>query len=166
RVNAVGGAMLFPKGVDHGLNPPAGRTTVAWTPAANTLRAELFTQGLAVGTGNGGSTGWRIETVINPFGEEHRPAYSIDPAGNVTALYQTEPLLDEFGDPVIALIADASGGSLPIVTHRFVTDESDDRIPLAVGTGRAIGPGIYFRLEGGFSGQTSPSVVGGLKFDL
>jgi hypothetical protein len=102
-----------------------------WTPAANTLRAELFTQGLAVGIGNGGSTGWRVETVINPFGEQQRPAYGIDPAGNVTALYQTEPLLDEFGAPIIALIADASGGSLPIVTHQFITDESGDRIPLA-----------------------------------
>ncbi|PSR17676.1 hypothetical protein C8255_11315 [filamentous cyanobacterium CCP3] len=137
-----------------------------WTPAANTLRAELFTQGLALGRGSGGETGWRLEAVISPFGEEQRPAYGYDLSGNLTALYQTEPLLDEFGEPVMALVADASGGSLPIVTHRFITDEAGDRIPLTVGTGRAIGPGIYLRLEDTFSGQTSPSVIGGLKFDL
>ncbi|MGG6241329.1 hypothetical protein ACQ4N7_22115 [Nodosilinea sp. AN01ver1] len=137
-----------------------------WTPAANTLRAELFTQGLALGRGSGGETGWRLEAVINPFGEEQRPAYGYDPSGNLTALYKTEPLVDEFGEPVMALVADASGGSLPIVTHRFITDEAGDRIPLTVGTGRAIGPGIYLRLEDAFSGQTSPSVIGGLKLDL
>ncbi|MBE9156747.1 DUF4114 domain-containing protein [Nodosilinea sp. LEGE 06152] len=137
-----------------------------WTPAANTLRAELFTQGLALGRGSGGETGWRLEAVINPFGEEQRPAYGYDPSGNLTALYKTEPLVDEFGEPVIALVADASGGSLPIVTHQFITDEAGDRIPLTVGTGRAIGPGIYLRIEDAFSGQTSPSVIGGLKFDL
>lgn len=137
-----------------------------WTPAANTLRAELFTQGLALGRSSDGDNGWRVESVVNPFGEQQRPAYGYDLSGNLTALYQTEPLVDEFGEPVIALVADASGGSLPIVTHQFITDEAGDRIPLTVGTGRAIGPGIYLRLEGGFSSQVSPSVVGGLKFDL
>jgi len=138
-----------------------------WTPAANILRAEVFMRGIVIGQShNNGDTGLRAEAVFNPFGEEQRPAYGFDLAGNPTPLYQTRPLLDEQGNPVYAMIADASGQSIPVVNYEFVYDDAGQRIPQTVGTGRALGPGVYVRIEQLFNSQNGPTVVGGLKFDL
>jgi hypothetical protein len=124
-------------------------------------------RGIVIGQSHdSGDTGLRAEAVFNPFGEEQRPAYGFDLAGNPTPLYQTRPLLDEQGNPVYAMIADASGQSIPVVNYEFVYDDAGQRIPQTVGTGRAVGPGVYVRIEQLFNNQNGPTVVGGLKFDL
>jgi len=107
-------------------NPP-------WTPAANALRAELFTQGTVIGEGNdGAATGWRVEGIFNPFGEQHRPAYGVDLAGNVTPIYQTQPALGADGQQLVTLLADAFGNSIPVDTDQFVLDEAGERISKTV----------------------------------
>ena len=63
-------------------------------------------------------------------------------------------------------LADASGNSLPTVTHQFIPDDAGDRIPLSVDIGRALGPSLYLRLGEIFDRRTSPSMIGGLTFDL
>ncbi|WOD39976.1 hypothetical protein [Nodosilinea sp. E11] len=138
-----------------------------WTPAANVLRAELFTQGTVIGQGQGGAaTGWRVEALFNPFGEQQRPAYYYNLANRLTPIYQTVPLLDESGDQVMTQLANADGQPLPVGTYQFVYDEAGDRILETVGTGRPVGPGIYLRVEDEFNRDGGLSVFGGIKFDL
>ncbi|MGF1570222.1 MAG: hypothetical protein ACFCVD_19485 [Nodosilinea sp.] len=138
-----------------------------WTPAANTLRLEAFIRGSVVGQGtDGGNVGWRAEAVFNPFGEEQRPAYMFDEVGTLTPIYQTTPLFDADGNPASALVADASGQSVQVATHEFVLDEQGQRVLQTVGTGRAVGPGIYLRIEDLFTNDVGPALIGGLKFDL
>jgi hypothetical protein len=137
-----------------------------WTPAANTLRAELFTQGTVIGGGNdGAATGWRVEAIFNPFGEQQRPAYGVDLAGNVTPIYQTQPALDANGQQLVTLLANASGHSIPVDTYQFVLDEAGERIPKTVGTGTPIGPGAYLRLEDIFR-EDGMTLEGGLTFNF
>ncbi|PSN16278.1 hypothetical protein C7293_03480 [filamentous cyanobacterium CCT1] len=137
-----------------------------WTPAANVLRAELFTQGTTIGQGRGGDTGWRVEAVFNPFGEQQRPAYRYNLANRLAPIYKTTPLLDENGDQVVTLLANADGQPLPVETYEFVYDETGDRIIETVGTGEPVGPGVYLRVEDVFNGDSGLSIFGGLKFDL
>lgn len=137
-----------------------------WTPAANVLRAELFTQGTVIGQGQGGTTGWRVEAVFNPFGEQQRPAYRYNLANRLTPIYKTVPLLDESGDQVVTMLADANGEPLPIETYQFAYDEAGERIIETVGTGQPVGPGVYLRVEDEFNRDGGLSIFGGLKFDL
>lgn len=138
-----------------------------WTPAANTLRAEVFLRGTVLGRRDGGAdAGWRTELVFNPFGEEQRPAFYYDPQGNVTPIYQTAPVLDEAGQPVFALIENVNGEVVEVATNQFIRDEAGELVQDTVGTGVSRGPGLYLRLEGLFDNNDSTSVIGGLKFDL
>ncbi|NJL49346.1 MAG: hypothetical protein HC929_20240 [Leptolyngbyaceae cyanobacterium SM2_5_2] len=99
--------------------------------------------------------------------EAQRPAYGFDLAGNPTPLYQTRPLVDEQGNPVYAMIADASGQSLQVVNYEFVYDDAGQRLPQTVGTGRALGPGgLRAGSSNCLTAKNGPTVVGGLKFDL
>ncbi|MDB9526050.1 hypothetical protein PN498_08635 [Oscillatoria sp. CS-180] len=138
-----------------------------WTPAANTVRAELFAQATVLGRENTReTTGWRVEAVINPFGEEHRPAYSYDQDGTLTPIYQTQLVLDEDGNPVMAAVTDASGQPMEVETSEFVLNEAGERIPQTVGTGRPVGPKVYLRVEDVFARDEGVLVDGGLTFDF
>jgi hypothetical protein len=138
-----------------------------WTPAANTLRAELFVRGTVLGQrDDSADAGWRTELVFNPFGEEQRPAFTYDAAGHVIPLYRTEPVLDAAGQPVYELIETANGEMVEVATNQFLRDEAGALIQETVGTGISRGPGLYLRLEGLFTGNQNTSVIGGIKFDL
>jgi hypothetical protein len=138
-----------------------------WTPAANTLRAELFVRGTVIGQrNNGADAGWRTELVFNPFGEEQRPAFFYDQDGNVTPIYKTEPVLDAAGQPVYEQIETVAGDMVEVATNQFVRNEAGELIQDTVGTGVSRGPGLYLRLEGLFTGNQGTSVIGGIKFDL
>ena len=138
-----------------------------WTPAANTLRAELFLRGTVLGQRDGGAdAGWRTELVFNPFGEEQRPAFAYDREGNVTPVYQTEPVLDDAGQTVYEDIETVTGDTIQVATNQFIRDEAGELIQATVGTGVSRGPGLYLRLEGLFTGDQDTSVIGGIKFDL
>jgi uncharacterized protein (DUF736 family) len=138
-----------------------------WTPAANTIRAELFVRGTVLGQRDGGSNlGWRTELVFNPFGEQQRPAFSYDESGAVTPIYQTEPVLDAAGQPVYELIETVNGDTIQVATNQFIRDEAGELLQASVGTGVSRGPGIYLRLEDLIDDNTSLAVIGGIKFDL
>ncbi|MGF1568106.1 MAG: DUF4114 domain-containing protein [Nodosilinea sp.] len=138
-----------------------------WTPAANTLRLEAFVRGSVLGQGlDSGNFGWRAEAVFNPFGEQQRPAHTFDLTGNLVPVYQTQPLVNENGEPVFSELADASGQPIQVATHEFVQTEAGERVVQMVGTGRAIGPGVYLRVEDVFDSREGLAVIGGLEFDL
>ncbi|MEO1068606.1 MAG: hypothetical protein AAFW95_05725 [Cyanobacteria bacterium J06638_6] len=138
-----------------------------WTPAANTIRGELFVRDTVIGQGDDGAdVGWRTELVFNPFGEEQRPAFYYDPQGQAIPIYQTEPVFDAAGQPVYEEITTATGEVVAVATHQFILDETGEQIQQTVGTGVSLGPGFYLRLEDLFTDNNSISVIGGLKFDL
>ncbi len=134
-----------------------------WTTAANTLRTELFLRDSVFGRSDSGSdTGIRAEAVFHPFGEVQRDAYQLDTAGNVLPVYQTEPVFDEQGAPVMDMLTDENGVSVEVARHQFVLDEAGDRIIEQVGTGKAKGPGAYVRVENTFD-DGDVEVAGGLQ---
>ena len=136
-----------------------------WTPAANTLRAELFTQETVFGRSSSSDTdlGWRAELMFHPFGEVRREGFQYDEAGELVPLYQTEPVMEN-GQRVVDLLAAPDGTTVEVPVNRFVLDENGDRIPLKVGTGRSKGPGLYVRVEGDFDDGDETFVDGGLQF--
>jgi hypothetical protein len=84
-------------------------------------------------------------------------------------IYQTESLsmkLDEVGQPVVVLITDREVNPLAVNTYDFVLDEAGDLIPATIGTGRAIGPGVYLRLQDVFDGDEALSLEGGLTYNF
>lgn len=134
-----------------------------WTPAANTLRAELFARDTVFGrSSNDSETGWRAELMFYPFGEERREGYQYNEAGELIPLYQTEPVMEN-GQQVVELLAAADGTTIEVPVNRFVLDENGDRIPLKVGTGRSKGPGVYVRIEDAFDDGDSAAIDGGLQ---
>lgn len=136
-----------------------------WTPAANTLRAELFARNTVFGRGNSGTpVGLRAEVVFHPFGEVQREAYQYDEAGNVVPIYATEAVMDADGQPMKKMLADENGQAVELAVNRYAVDEGGDRIAQTVGTGRAKGPGIYLRLEDIFSDDDGMEIAGGLQF--
>ncbi len=140
-----------------------------WTAAANTLSAELFARDTVIGRSslNGTEVGLRAEVVFHPFGEVQREAYQYDEAGNVVALYQTETVIDANGKPVVQMLSDSTGKAIELPVNQFVQDQSGDRVPQLVGTGRSAGPGIYLRVENLLSGGTGgTTVAGGLEFSF
>ncbi|MEM6450617.1 MAG: hypothetical protein AAF703_09920 [Cyanobacteria bacterium P01_D01_bin.105] len=135
-----------------------------WTPAANTLRAELFAQETVFGRSSDDSDfGWRAELMFYPFGEVSREGFQYDEAGNLVPLYQTEPVMEN-GEQVVDLLTAADGTVVGVPVNQFVLDENGDRIPQKVGTGRSKGPGVYVRVEGEFDGDDDTVVNGGLQF--
>ncbi len=148
---AIGGVMNF------------GNTP--WTPAANTLRAELFGRDTVIGRGGDGSeVGWRAAAIFHPFGEKREEAYQYDETGAVSAIYETEPVLDANGDQVVEVLTGPDGETVEMPVNRFVLDENGDRIPQMAGTGRSKGPGVYLRVEDSFDDGDSVAFDGGLQF--
>ena len=137
-----------------------------WTIAANTARAELFYRDTVFGdSATGSETGVRAEVVFHPFGERQRDAYQYDEAGNVIAIYQTEPVLDENGNRAIATLTNDSDETVEVAVNQFVLDESGERIPQRVGTGKPKGPGAYLRLENVFD-NSDTEIAGGLQLSF
>lgn len=135
-----------------------------WSPAANTVRAELFARDTVLGRSSRESeTGWRAEVIFHPFGEVTKEAYQYDSAGNVVPVYKTEPVMDGNQQLIEMLVAD-DGEAIALPVNRFALDESGDRIAQEVGTGRAKGPGVYVRLEDAFSDGNGALIAGGIQF--
>ena len=136
-----------------------------WTPAANTLRAEVFAQETVFGRDNDDSDfGWRAALTFYPFGEVRREGYQYDEAGELVPLYETEPVMEN-GEQVVDMVEAADGTMVEVPVNRFVLDDNGDRIPLKVGTGRSDGPGLYVRVEGAFDDNDDGTTVdGGLQF--
>ncbi len=138
-----------------------------WSPAANTVRAELFLRETVLGRGGDGSeAGWRAEVRVHPFGEQQREAHRYDQAGNVVPLYKTEPVLDADGRPVIDQLIAKGGKAIALAVNRFVTDEAGDRLAQMVGTGRSKGPGFYARIQDIWNDGESVRVDGGIQFSF
>ncbi|MBE9103011.1 hypothetical protein [Vacuolonema iberomarrocanum] len=137
-----------------------------WSPAANTVRAELFVRDIVIGRGNGSETGWRAELVFHPFGEQQRAAFQYDEAGNVVSVYQTEPMLDADGRQVVETLTAEDGTVVTVPVNQFVLDEAGDRIVQTTGTGRPNGPGFYLRVEDVFSDDERDMFAGGIQFDF
>ncbi|MGC1305701.1 MAG: hypothetical protein WA885_00620 [Phormidesmis sp.] len=138
-----------------------------WTTAANTVRTELFFRDAVFGrSANGSETGIRAEVVFHPFGEVRRDAHLYDESGNVLPVYQTEPVLDDSGEPVIETLTGENGETVALVTNQFVLDEAGDRIPQQVGTGKAKGPGAYLRIENVFDDDDGLEFAGGIQLSF
>ena len=137
-----------------------------WTAAANTVRAELFVRDTVFGRSSGTETGVRAEAVFHPFGEVRRDAYQYDAAGNAVAVYQTVPVVDATGQPLVETVTGADGTTVEILINQFVVDEAGDRLAQQVGTGRSQGPGVYLRLEDVLSDGESMVVAGGIQFSF
>ena len=139
-----------------------------WTPAANTVRAELFFRDTVIGRGGSGSeTGWRASLMFHPFGERQREAYQYDEFGNVVPLYKTEAVRDANGVQVMEEVVAADGSRVMLPVNRFVIDElTGDRIPQTVGTGRSQGPGLYVRAQDTWDDDDSLAVDGGVQLSF
>ncbi|MFK8186154.1 MAG: hypothetical protein AB8B99_22495 [Phormidesmis sp.] len=136
-----------------------------WTPAANTLRAELFAQETVFGrsSDNDSDFGWRAELTFYPFGEVRQDGYQYDADGNVVPIYKTEPVMED-GQQVMETLTAADGTTVEMPVNQFVLDENGDYVPEKVGTGRSDGPGLYVRVEGEFDNGDDTVVNGGLQF--
>lgn len=139
-----------------------------WTPAANTLRAELFARDTVFGRQTDGSSdvGWRTEVVFHPFGEVRREAFQYDAAGNVVPVYQTQALLDASGKQVMETLTDANGNPMEMPVNEFMLDESGELMAQMVGTGQPKGPGVYLRVEDAFDDGESVLFAGGVQFSF
>lgn len=135
-----------------------------WTPAANTLRTELFVRGTTIGQCHDqDDAGLRAEIVFHPFGEEQRPAYEYDISGNLVPIFQTEPVRDRNQSVMHELVETVDGELIQVPVNQFVYDDNGERIPETVGTGRTPGPGIFLTLEELLTDDDGPTVVGGLQ---
>jgi hypothetical protein len=137
-----------------------------WSPAANTVRAEVFVQEVIFGRGDGAETGWRAELVVHPFGEKQGAAFQYNEAGQVVPVYQTEPLLDADGTQVLHTLAGEDGTAVAVLAHQFLLDQAGDPMAQMVGTGQPRGPGLYLRVEDVFSGDSATRLAGGIQFDF
>lgn len=138
-----------------------------WTAAANTLRAELFLQDTVFGRGRSGTeVGWRAEVLFHPFGEARRDAYQYDAAGNAIALYQTEPMVDSAGNPMMEAVEDVNGNLVMVAMNQFKLDDSGNRIAQQVGTGTPNGPGVYLRVQDSFDDNDGVVFAGGLELSF
>ncbi len=138
-----------------------------WTAAANTVRAEVFYRDTVFGRDSSDSDlGVRGEVVFHPFGEVKRDAYQVDAAGDVIPVYQTEPVVDADGNPVVETATSEAGESVAIALNQFVLDENGDRIAQRVGTGKARGPGAYLRVENVFDSGSGVEVAGGIQLSF
>jgi len=134
-----------------------------WSAAANTVRAEIFTRGLAFGQQSNIRTGWRSEVVFHPFGEVQRQAFQYDEAGNTVPVYQTESVLMADGSPLTETITMSDGNVMEVAVNQFVTNEEGARFTQSVGTGRAKGPGVYLRLEDILDDDDDLSIAAGFQ---
>lgn len=138
-----------------------------WTPAANTVRAELFARDTVFGRGgNGSEVGWRAEAIFHPFGEVQREAYQYDSVGNVVPVYQTQAVVDTDGEQVMEMRVGPDGEEVEIPVNDFRLDELGERILETVGTGLSKGPGVYLRVEDAFDDDDSMLFAGGVKFNF
>ena len=138
-----------------------------WTPAANTLRAELFLRDTLIGrSSREAQTGWRAALTFHPFGEQQQQAYQYDESGEAVPLYKTEPVLDEAGNQLVEQRVTADGKEVLLPVNRFALDSSGQRIAQTVGTGRANGPGLYVRLQDIWNSSGGVTVDGGVQFSF
>ena len=137
-----------------------------WSPAADTLRTELFARDVVLGRDRNSETGWRAELVFHPFGEKHRDAFQYDEAGNVVPVYQTEPVLNADGSQRIDTLTGNNGTVVEVPVNQFVLDEAGDRIAQTTGTGLPHDPGIYLRLENVFGDGEETTFAGGIQFNF
>ena len=138
-----------------------------WTPAANTLRAELFARDTVFGrSSNGSEIGWRTEVVFHPFGEVRQEAFQYNAAGTAVPVYQTQALLDAGGKQVMETRTDADGNPVEMTVNEFKRDDGGALMAQMVGTGRPQGPGIYLRVEDAFDDGESVLFAGGLQFSF
>jgi hypothetical protein len=120
-----------------------------WTPAANTVALELFANGVVLGRVNPGSShaGIRAELILNPFGEEQRPAYRVTADGKVEPLFKTRPVLDAQGNQVYTTLVNARGETMQVAVNEFVRDDKGELVQETTGTGRPSGPQFYVRAQ-------------------
>lgn len=138
-----------------------------WTPAANTLRAELFIRDTLFGRSSQGSdAGWRAALLFHPFGEKKREAYQYDDEGQAVPIYQTTPVMDANGQQQVELVSNAAGDAVELPVNEFAVDENGDRIPTMVGTGRSKGPGLYVRVQDTWEDGDSAAIDGGLEISF
>ncbi len=146
-----------------------------WTPAANTLRAELFLKNTLFGRDREGtSAGWRASAIFHPFGERQRAAYQYNLAGEAVPLYKTEPVIDANGEPVVEMMTAANGEMVAVPVNQFVTEVRTDaggtaqpeRIVETVGTGRSKGPGLYVRMQDTWSDNDGVMIDGGIQLSF
>ncbi len=137
-----------------------------WSPAANTVRAELFARDNLVGRNSDSETGWRAELVFHPFGERRREAFGYSETGDLVPIYRTTPVLDTNGERLIETIATADGRAVEMTVNQFVLDEAGNVIAQTTGTGRPKGPGLYLRAEDVFSGEEGIVFAGGIQFNF
>lgn len=138
------------------------------TAAANSVSADLFARGVVLGQSDKGAVGGvRLEMILNPLGEEQKPAYRVTKEGNVEPIYKTRPVLDADGNKVYATVKDKDGKDMQVQVNEFVRDAEGKLVQDTVGTGKAKGPGIYLRVEKELIGDgRALSIQGGLKFDF
>jgi len=137
-----------------------------WTPAANTLRTELFARDTVFGRGGDSDVGWRTEVVFHPFGEVKREAFQYDDAGNVVPVYRTQAMRGADGRQMVETLAGADGRAMEMSVSEFMLDEAGDRMAQMVGTGRPKGPGVYLRLEDTFDDDESLAFEGGVQLSF
>ncbi len=137
-----------------------------WSPAANTLRAELFATDSIIGRSTDSQTGWRAELLFHPFGEQQREAFQYDEAGNSVPLYKTEPLFAANGQQIVETLTDSTGKAVAVPVNQFVRDQAGGLIPQTSGTGQPNGPGLYVRVEDVFSGNSGMLFAGGVQFSF
>ena len=136
-----------------------------WSPAANTVRAELFARDTVIGRSSDDSeVGWRAQATFYPLGEVKREGYQYDEFGNLVPLYQTEPDMDANGQRKVDLLPLDNGDMVEVPVSKFVVDENGDRVAQEVGTGRPKGPGVYLRVEDAWDDGDGAVVDGGLQF--
>ncbi|MGB3300385.1 MAG: hypothetical protein WBA76_19150 [Phormidesmis sp.] len=158
-VSPIGGELALGGVLNFGNTP--------WSPAANTLRAELFIRDTIFGSSSQGSdAGWRAALLFHPFGEKKREAYQYNADGQAVPIYQTTPVMDANGQQQVELVSNAAGDSVELPVNEFAVDESGDRIPTMVGTGRSKGPGLYVRVQDVWDDGDSTAIDGGLEISF
>ena len=77
-------------------------------------------------------------------------------------------MLADNGKQMVDVLTGENGTVAELPVNQFVIDETGDRIPQKVGTGRPVGPGLYLRVEDVLSGDDDNGVefAGGVQFDF
>lgn len=138
------------------------------TAAANSASLDLYAKGVVLGQSDKGAVGGvRLEVILNPLGEEQKPAYRVTKEGNVEPIYKTRPVKDAEGNNVYATLKDKDGKDMQVQVNEFVRDKDGNLVQETTGTGRPNGPGIYLRVDKELIGDgRALSIQGGVKFDL
>jgi hypothetical protein len=120
----------------------------AWTDAANKLVVGGYVQGVVAGESDGNPTeyGARAKFVLNPLGEEQKPAFNVSSTGKATPIYETKPVMDDEGKPIMTTITTPDGRQLEVEVNEFIRDANGQLMQEKTGTGKAKGPQMYGEL--------------------